>query len=412
MVGSRTPPAGRALAVFVVATAGFVLSMFYRVSATIISPRLSAELSLDASQLSALSAAFFYAFALFQIPAGPLLDRLGAKRMMLVMGLVGITGAVVFATSHGYAQALAGRALLGLGMACNLMGAYVLLAAWFPSDRFATMAGTLASVGTAGMALAATPLAWVAVAWGWRGAFLVIAVLNAVQVVVLWLVVRDRPGFAPPPAPAANGWGERRRGLYAKPYFWAISLATFFRFGAFMGVSALWAGPYLMQGQGLDPVRAGNPLLACTVGMVAGLPLSGTLSDRWLRTRKWVIAPSLLVTAGLFALLAVLPEGTSQPVLVLVFFGLGLFSAPGQIMYTQIKELAPPGMAASGMTGINLFNMLGPAIMLQAGALLAPADLSVRAAPGDFAGIWWLYASGLAVAGILYMVAVPESRPN
>jgi len=403
---------GRALAVFVVATAGFVLSMFYRVSATIISPELSAELDLDASQLSALSAAFFYAFALFQIPAGPLLDRLGARRVMLLLGLVGITGAVVFASSHGYAAALAGRGLLGLGMACNLMGSYVLLAAWFPADRFATLAGTLASVGTAGMALAATPLAWSAGAWGWRGTFLAIAGINAAQVAVLWLAVRDRPGHVPAPAPAGGGWGERRRGLYAKPFFWVISVSTFFRFGAFMGVSALWAGPYLMQGQGLDPVRAGNALLACTVGMVAGLPLSGALSDRWLRTRKWVIAPSLLATAGLFALLAVLPGGASQAVLVAVFFGLGLFSAPGQIMYTQIKELAPPGMAASGMTGINLFNMLGPAVMLQAGAWLAPADLTAKAVPGDFAGIWWLYAAGLAVAGVLYMVLVPESRPE
>ena len=396
---------------FVVATSGFVLSMFYRVSATIISPDLSAELHLDAAHLSALSAAFFYAFALFQIPAGPLLDRLGARRMMLAMGMVGITGAVVFALSGGYVQALSGRALLGLGMAVNLMGSYVLMAAWFPADRFATLAGVLTSVGNLGMALAATPLAWAAVAWGWRGAFLAIAGLNAAQVIALWLTVRDRPGNSPAPVTVRAGWDERRRGLYARPFFWVISLGTFFRFGAFMGVSALWAGPYLMQGHGLDAVRAGNALLACTMGMIAGLPLTGALSDRWLRTRKWIVAPGLLIAAGLFALLALLPLGVPQSVLVALFFAIGLASSPGQIMYVQIKELAPEGMAASGMTGINLFNMLGPAVMLQAGALLAPADLTAPAAPGDFAGIWWLYAAGLAVAGVLYALFVPESFP-
>ena len=406
------PRPGRALTVFLVATAGFVLSMFYRVSATIISPELSAELHLDASQLSALSAAFFYAFALFQIPAGPLLDRLGARRLMLAMGLVAITGAVVFALSQGYAMALAGRVLLGLGMAVNLMGAYVLLTSWFPSDRFATLAGVQTAVGNVGMTLATTPLAWLAVSWGWRGAFLGIAGLNAVQVVMLWAVVRDRPVDAPAPPVVRNGLRDIGRGLYAKPYFWAISMGMFFRFGAFMGVSALWAGPYLMQGHGLDPVRAGNILLACSVGMISGMSVCGYVSDRLLHTRKWIAASYLLAAAGLFALLATLGEGTPQWVLLAVFFAIGLASSEGQVMYTQIKELAPPGMAASGLTGINLFNMLGPAVMLQAGALLAPADLTASAAPGDFAGIWWLYAAGLAVSGVLYVFLVPESRPN
>lgn len=407
-----TPRTGRALAVFLVATAGFLLSMFYRVSATIISPELSAELHLDASQLSALSAAFFYAFALFQIPAGPLLDRLGSRRIMLAMGVVAVSGAVVFALSQGYAMALAGRILLGLGMAVNLMGAYVLLTAWFPSDRFATMAGIQTAMGNLGMTLAATPLAWLAGACGWRGAFLFIAALNAVQVALLWAVVRDRPAHAPAPAPTRNGWHERRKGLYARPYFWAISMGMFFRFGAFMGVSALWAGPYLMQGHGLDPVQAGNVLLACSIGMISGMGACGYVSDRLLHTRKWIAASYLLLAAGLFALLATLGEGTPQPVLLAVFFAIGLASSEGQIMYTQIKELAPPGMAASGLTGINFFNMLGPAVLLQAGAWLAPADLTAKASPADFAGIWWLYAAGLAFAGILYVLLVPESRPD
>ena len=34
-------------------------------------------------------------------------------------------------------------------------------------------------------------------------------------------------------------------------------------------------------------------------------------------------------------------------------------------MYTHIKELMPLEMAGAAMTGINFFNMIGPAVFLQ-----------------------------------------------
>ena len=49
----------RAWAIFWIGSAGFVLSMFYRLSITVISPELARDLNLNTVQLSQLSAAFF-----------------------------------------------------------------------------------------------------------------------------------------------------------------------------------------------------------------------------------------------------------------------------------------------------------------------------------------------------------------
>ena len=68
--------------------------MFYRLSVTVISPELARDLNLSAVQLGSLSAAFFYAFAVMQLPLGLALDSIGARAVMTVLSAVGILGAV------------------------------------------------------------------------------------------------------------------------------------------------------------------------------------------------------------------------------------------------------------------------------------------------------------------------------
>jgi MFS family permease len=402
-----------ALAVFLVATFGFVLSMFYRVSATVISPLLAEELGLNSMRLSTLSAAFFYSFAALQLPAGPAMDRLGPRKIMLLLGLLAAAGSLLFATADGYPRALSGRILMGLGMSVNLMGAFALIACWFPSERFATLAGVLTSAGTAGMLLAATPLAWLAETVGWRWAFVSVAALNLLQVGLLFLLVKDAPESRPPASshPRLRETLAELARLWTRSWFWILNLASFFRFGAFMSLQGLLAGPYLIYGHGLSAIQTGNVLLACSIGYIIGLPLAGRLSDKTFRARRPVIAPGLLLTAALFALLSRLPDGSPMPAYLAVFFAIGLFSGPGNVVYAHVKELCPAEATATGMTGVNLFNMLGPAVLLQAGGALMPDRPAQVSGPEAFTPVWLLFASGLTLAGLLYLLA-PESRPE
>jgi MFS family permease len=66
----------------------YCFSMFYRVSTALIAVDLTREFGVSPGQLSVLGAAFFYTFAFAQLPLGPALDRLGAKRIILVASVV------------------------------------------------------------------------------------------------------------------------------------------------------------------------------------------------------------------------------------------------------------------------------------------------------------------------------------
>ncbi len=399
----------RAWAIFSVCSLGFVLSMFYRVSPTVIAPELTRDLNLTPRQLSDLSAMFFYAFAACQIPLGLVLDRVGIRLPFTLLSLLGASGALVFAWAGDAGGALWGRALLGVGMSCNLMGPLALLARWFPPTRFATVSGLLTAVGSLGFMLAATPLAWMTEAWGWRGAFQVIAVINYLQAVALYAIVRDHPsGVSPPPLEGGNPLKGLGR-LLRMPAYWGISLATFCRFGSVMALQGLWAGPYLMEGLGLDAVQAGNVLLLLSLGGMLGMPLFGRISDRVLRSRKRVVVPSLFFFALLMALLVLFPRGAHLLLLFVVFALLGMFSGAGQVMYAHIKELVPRGSTATALTGINLFTMLGPAAMMQLTGLLMDSGPAGGGGPERFHLIWYFLAGTLLLSGLIYCL-VPDSR--
>ena len=70
--------AGHAL-LFELCAVLFLCSQFYRASNAVIAPQLQADLSLSPESLGALSASFFYAFAITQVPLARLLDRRGRR---------------------------------------------------------------------------------------------------------------------------------------------------------------------------------------------------------------------------------------------------------------------------------------------------------------------------------------------
>jgi sugar phosphate permease len=355
--------------IFIIACSLFFLSQFYRVSNAVIAPQLLSDLSIDTKGLGLISASFFYAFALTQIPISLLLDKIGPRSMMTTLSAVGIFGAVIFSWADSLAFGVAGRVLLGIGMACNLMGTYKLLALWFSPKAFATLAGIVVALGTAGNMVATTPLVVLVDQMGWRFSFQFIAAINLILMLLFYVIVRDRPSENMADSSTATmdiqqSLGNLRK-LFAQKDYWIISFATFARYGIFAAFQALWAGPYLMEVMGYSALTTGNLILLLNVGMILGAPCWGTVSDRLFNTRKWIIVAGSISILLTIIILALIPPGTSVSVLSPLFFCLGFFNATGLLMYPHIKELVPSEMSGAAMTGINFFTMIGPAVFLQ-----------------------------------------------
>ncbi len=357
--------------IFLIACLLFLLSQFYRASVAVITPDLIRDLGMDTRGLSLISAAFFYAFALMQIPISMYLDGIGPRVSMAALSLIAVMGAVMFALGHSLSVLVTGRMLIGIGMACNLMGTLKLITLWFTPRRFATLSTLVFSLGTVGNLIAATPLVLMVQAMGWRNSFLFIAGINLVLTVLFYIIARDRPESSESrdiPKAASTQIREilaNLRQLFGEKDYWIISLGTFCRYGIFAAVQSLWAAPFLINVIGVSVVSAGNLLLLMSMGMVIGSPFCGWLSDVVLKNRKGIIVSGLIAMGAVLALLTRLSSDTSMTLLCILFFGFGFISSSGGIMYAHIKEQVPAERAGTAMTGINFFTMIGVASFLQ-----------------------------------------------
>jgi len=397
------------LLLFGLCAALFFWSMFFRASNAIIAPQLQKNLSLTPEKLGILSAWFFYAFAFTQVPIALLLDRLGARRIMTVLTLVGSLGAVIFGLAADFSGAAIGRTLLGFGMAANFIGGLKLFTQWFSPREFATMSGLLTGAGTIGSIAASTPLALLVDRIGWRASFVAIGVLTAAMAILFYVVVRERP--YPTEGPSGDVRGTSRRTsviaslktLFFNRDYWLISCGTFFRYGTLMAIQGLWAGPYLMQCFKLSPVQAGNIITGTIIGYVAGCSGGGWLSDRVLCSRKYVV---ILGMAGMAATTMCLTWslGQKNPVFqALTFFSLGLFAGIGNVVYAHIKGIMPSEMAGMALTGINFFTMLGVGAYIHLmGRVLACVPVEKQAGLEGYETAFLPAFIGLAAATLLY----------
>lgn len=357
------------------------------------------------------SGSFFYPFALAQIPLGLMLDRLGARSAMAILTLVGSVGAWVFAVSHGPAGAIAGRVLLGVGMAGNLMGFMKLLTHWFSPHEFATRSGLLVAFGTLGNIAATAPLALLAEAVGWRWSFGLIGILTASLAVLFYVTVKERPGELNTPSSAGTpgdstskpSSGANILALLTNRNYWLISFGTFFRYGTLVAIQGLWAGPYLMECLGMSPIAAGTVLAFLNGGLILGSPMGGWISDSVLHSRKYVELRGL---AGMALAEMALSQGWAQShvwMLTGVFLLLAFSGAFGNVMYAHIKGLMPPEMTGLALMGINFFTMLGAGIYIHAmGWVLSHWGSGSQTGPEGYQAAFFLAFAGVATATVLY----------
>jgi predicted MFS family arabinose efflux permease len=292
-----------------------------------------------------------------------------------------------------------------------------LVTTWFSPVYFATLSALFVSVGTAGNIMAATPLVWLTNQFGWRTTFLLFAISNLVIAILFFWVVRDRP--AGEPAERSKEISARLTvftndimQLFYRRDYWLISMGTFFRYGIYASVQALWAAPFLMAALGFSQFMTGNLLLAMSIGLIMGSPICGWISDRVLLSRKKVIIAGLAVMAGILIILSLVSKGAWTALIFALFFGFGFSSGSGQIMYAHIKERMPLKNAGSAMTGINFFTMIGVAFFLH-GIGWAIKEFYPASTPGPevLRMVFAFFGVSLASTALFYTLTVDGRHP-
>jgi len=166
-----------------------------QVSPGVMTDQLMRDFQIDSAGLGAMSAYYFYAYGLMQIPAGLLYDKFGPRRLITLAVLICAVGAYFFATTHSVFMGSVGRLFMGFGSAFSFIGILLLISRWFPARYFAVLAGTAQLMSSLGAIVAEEPLAYAVISLGWRKSMIELSIMGSILALFVWLIVRDSPNI-------------------------------------------------------------------------------------------------------------------------------------------------------------------------------------------------------------------------
>jgi sugar phosphate permease len=398
--------------IFWILACGYVLVYFHRLCPAVVAVDMMRDLKTGGALTGFLGAAYFYPYAVMQLPAGLLSDSWGPRNTITLFFVVAFIGSVILGVAPSVFLAILGRTLVGLGVAMLFVPTMKVLAEWFRMREFAFMTGMLMALGGLGSLFAAAPLALLSSWIGWRLSFIAVGVFTLVLAVLVWIFVRDRPhdfGWPPPEeteqsAAATIGLMESVRKVLTCKAFWPIAIWFFFDCGIFFSFGGLWGGPYLIQVYGLSKAQAAQILSMLAIGMIIGSPMLSYISTNIFRARKPVLVLSSIVLVGLTAILAFFTAEIPLVVLYTLCLGLGIFSAAIVVIgFTTNKELFPVQMAGTATGIVNLFPFAGGAVFQPLLGFILEQNAT---AEGTFTPVAYQQAFLiLFIAGVIALVA-------
>lgn len=348
----------------------YILVYFHRLCPAVLAVDIMKDLKSTGALTGLLAAAYFYPYALMQLPAGLLSDSWGARKTITLFFIVAFIGSLILGMATSVFLAIIGRTLVGIGVAMLFVPTMKILAEWFHVREFAFMTGILMAMGGLGSLIAASPLVWLSAMIGWRNSFTVVGIFTLAIAVLIGIFVRNRPADFGWPAPSSAKIEESDIGLWdgakkvlSNLYFWPLAVWFFFNCGIFFSFGGLWGGPYMQHIHHMTKAESGNVLSMIAVGMVIGSPLLSFLSDRVFKGRKPIMILSAVGMIYITGLLAFHTEGISKWGMYALFFFLSVFSsAIVVIAFTMNKELFPVKIAGTATGLINLFPFAGGAV--------------------------------------------------
>jgi sugar phosphate permease len=358
----------------------YMITYMDRVVISTTAPLIQKEFGFSVITMGWIFSVFQIGYALFQIPGGWLGDRIGPRRAL--------TGVVVWwsmftALTTGVWSAssmIVCRFLFGCGEAGAFPNATRSLSRWMlPSERGFAQGVTHAGARLGG-ALTPVLVVWMMIHLGWRGPFLIFAVVGLIWAACWFYYYRDSPrehsgANEAERAMIAEALGHQAtsgartavpwRQLLANPQLWLIS-AMYFCYAYSINIFLTWFPKYLNEVRNFDIVQMGFfaslPLMAGVVGDIAG----GSISDRLIaRTGRVTMARRAVAIVGFTLAAVAIPVAvlSASPLASVGWFALAVFGLELTVGVSWALTLDVGGVFAGSVSAVmNTFGNIGGAL--------------------------------------------------
>jgi MFS family permease len=378
MLSERTPAkdvtraSARAWIVVGVLCFVYVLNFLDRQLLSILAKPIQDELHLSDSQLGRIGGLYFALFyCLISIPVGWLADNGNRVRILSIACTLWSAATVACGLSASYPQLVAARMAVGVGEAGGVPPSYAIISDYFPPGRRGTALGLFNLGPPIGQALGVAIGASIAVAYGWRHAFIVLGATGVFAALLVLIVVREprRGGLDPTPVkPSPELAGSKSsfmatfKMFFSNPALVLVSLAS--------GITQIitygggnFSTLFLMREKGMTLSQVAiYYALVVAVCMGGGIFVSGRVIDRFAHRSKQayatVPAASLALAVPFFLGFIWAP---SWPVALMFMAGptfLNYFYLSAAVALVQ-EEVRPDQRVLSGALLLLVMNLIG-----------------------------------------------------
>jgi len=256
-----------------------------------------ADLGITKDQSGWLMSLFFWPYALCQIPAAWVGQRIGSRKALPLFGVLWSLASAGLAAGN-YVVMLIMRMFMGVSQAGLVPIGMGAMARWFPRAEQGIASGSFASSMSLGGVIVAPLTAWLVVRCGWRWAFALYAVPGIVWAVWFRGWFRDHPaehpevnkaelqwiraGATEPAASTTTGNVVPWEQILTSPAMFWICAQQFFRAAGYIFFST-WFATYLQEAKGVKIITSGLLTMLPLLADVAGSLLGGAVSDAVLR---------------------------------------------------------------------------------------------------------------------------------
>lgn len=373
------------------------ISYIDRANLAIAAHDIQTELGINAAEMGLVLSAFFWTYAVMQLPAGWFIDKVGVRISLAFAVTWWSLFTIATGAARGVGQFIGARLMLGVGEAASLPSFTKTAFNWFPRSERGIACGIFNSGSTTGSALSLPLVTALIAALGWRGAFVVTGALGVIWALAWWFIYRDPEQYraiapkqvdallaergAPTVVTAKISWAD----LFRYRSIWGLMIGLFcLNFAIYFFIT--WFPSYLLEARGFSLKALGLLGMVPALMGIVGNWLGGYASDRLLKkgwshtaARKTCLVAGMAMASSIA--LAAFVESTW---LCLALFSLAYasLSFTGANVWTVASEIAPtPGHVASigglqnfagNLAGILITTFTGVMLVLTKGSFLIP----------------------------------------
>jgi ACS family glucarate transporter-like MFS transporter len=381
-----------------------------RAAMTVAAPTVQKEFGLSLVEMSVILTVYFWTYALGQVPAGRLAERVGSRKVLFGTSILWSTMMIVTPLGGTFYWLFGCRALLGGAQSADWSSGMLALKRWFPRNECATGNAFLLGGLYLGPIVSAPLTAWMIIHYGWHSVFYGFGALGVVLGIAWGIGYRDNPASHPLIKPdeaayiAAGQAAEQRvkKGALLKcfrmPRFWVFGI-QYFLLVLIQSFYTTWLPTYLMKARGLSLQAMGIYASLPWVAVFLAVFLAGLVCDRILKRTQsiWLARAPVAMSGFVVSAVALIAASRATTMPFVIAFLCLSFAAVGFVQVVVWSAAQDLGREYTGvMSGwTNLWgaasNVAGPvtvALIVRLTGNWSSALFVIAVAAGCGAVLW------------------------